>query len=162
MDRHRKSRAKGASGGVVLSKNVSSQTQVMRRKSWGALARIATMKRVIGTTRVTSETKSNVSSGPMSATVFLKLLIRTVPTGRQRNTATRNIATEPRVGSKSEVNKDFDSSDNLKRENPSLEIYEFTGKKRPIEDQTRQVSAKCPQLLTVGKVLQYSNALNIL
>jgi hypothetical protein len=47
MDRHHKSRAKSASGGVAPSKNVFSQTQVMRRKYWGALARIATMKRVI-------------------------------------------------------------------------------------------------------------------
>lgn len=120
------------------------------------------MKRVIGTTRVTSETKSNVSSGPMSATVFFELLIRTVPTGRRRNTAARTIAPEPRVGSKSEVNKDFNTSDNLKRENPSLESYGFTGKKRLIEDQTREVSAKRPQLLTVGTVLQDSNTFNIL
>jgi len=94
------------------------------------------MKRVIGTTHVTSETKSNVSSGPMSVTVSFELLIRTVPTGRRRNTAVRNIAPEPRVGSKSEVNKDFNSSDNLKQKNPSLESYGFTGKKRLIEDQT--------------------------
>ena len=71
------------------------------------------MERVVGTTRVTSETKSGVSSGPMSATVFFELLIRTVTTGRRRSTATRNIATEPRIGSKSEVNKGFDSSDIL-------------------------------------------------
>ena len=65
--------------------------------------------------------KSNVSSGSMSATMFFELLIRTVPTSRRRNTAARNIALQPRVGSKSEVNKDFNSSDNLKGENPSLE-----------------------------------------
>ena len=86
------------------------------------------MKRVIVTTRVILETKSNVSSGSMSVTMFSELLIRTVPTSRRRITATRSTALQPRVGSKSEVNKDFNSSDNLKGENPSLEIYGSTGK----------------------------------
>lgn len=56
-----------ASGGVAPSKNVFPQTQLMIRKLCGALERIATMKRLISITHVTSETKSNVSSGLMSA-----------------------------------------------------------------------------------------------
>lgn len=34
--------------------------------------------------------------------------------------------------------------------------------KRPIEDETRQISAKHPQLITVGTVLQYSKTFNVL
>lgn len=81
---------------------------------------------------------------------------------RRRNTATRNLTTEPRVGSKLEENKEFHLSDNLEREKLWLESYRLTSKKRPIEDQTREGLARRPQLLTVGAVYQYRNTVKIL